>query len=98
MTFNRTGIVLKVATKKTFENKRILLAEFLKRRCFKVFAVTSSKMSEVFLVAFNYSFSIIIIIITIITIVIIIITYFTLFTMLLLYGILLFIIIVLFSI
>lgn len=54
-------------------------------------------MSEVFLVAFNYSFSIIIIIITIITIVIIIITYFTLFTMLLLYDILLFIIVVLFS-
>ena len=90
--------MLKVATKKTFENKRILLAEFWKRRCFKVLAVTSSKMSEVFLVAFNYSFSIIIIIITIITIVIIIITYFTLFTMLLSYDILLFITIVLFSI
>ena len=90
--------MLKVATKKTFENKRILLAEFLKRRCFKGFAATSSKMSKVFLVAFNYSFSIIIIIITIITIVIIFITYFTLFTMLLLYDILLFIIIVLFSI
>ena len=28
MTFNRKGIVLKVATKKTFENERILLAEF----------------------------------------------------------------------
>lgn len=55
-------------------------------------------MSEVFLVAFNYSFSIIIIIITIITIVIIIITYFTLFTTLLSYDILLFITIVLFSI
>ena len=55
-------------------------------------------MSKVFLVAFNYSFSIIIIIITIITILIIIITYFTLFTMLLLYDILLFIVIVLFSI
>lgn len=55
-------------------------------------------MSKVFLVAFNYSFSIIIIIITIITIVIKIFTYFTLFTMLLLYDISLFIIIVVFSI
>ena len=70
----------------------------MKRRCFKVPAVTFSKMGKVFLVAVNYSFSIIIIIITIITIVIIIMTYFTLFTMLLLNDILLFIIIVLFSI
>ena len=74
--------------KRLSANNRILLAEFLKRRCFKVLAATSSKMSEVILVAVNHSFSIIIIIITIITIVLIIITYFTLFTMLILYDIL----------